>query len=155
MDKTMEFLQNNIGFSWKGLVVFLLPMIPNIFYFLIPASDVSRNNVNTHLILDILEHGSQSIFIFFLIFVISKQTSKFLCPYTINMAIMLIFYYFLWIFCFTGKANLVILLGMAVIPVIYFILAEMWLHNYLAIIPTAIFGVMHVIITYMDFSIKT
>ncbi|MGV8980992.1 hypothetical protein [Clostridium sp.] len=152
MDKIMGFLQNNIAFSWKGLVVFLLPMIPNIFYFLIPASDVSGNNVNTHLILDVLEHGSQAIFIFLLIFVVKKHTSEIVCPYTISMAIMLSFYYILWIFCFTGKANLVILLGMAVIPVIYFILAEMWLHNYLAIIPTAVFGVMHFIITYMDFN---
>ena len=155
MDKVMEFLQNNIGFSWKGLIIFLLPMIPNVFYFLIPASDVSGNNVNTHLILDVFEHGSQAIFIFLLIFVTRKQTSEILCPYTIGMAIMLIFYYLLWIFCFTGKANLGILLGMAVLPVVYFIFAEMWLHNYLAIIPTAIFGVIHVIITYMDFSIKT
>ncbi|MBZ9685611.1 hypothetical protein G9F72_004495 [Clostridium estertheticum] len=143
-----------LGFSWKGVIVFLLPMIPNIFYFLIPASDVSSTNVNTHLILDVLEHGSQAIFIFLLIFVTRKQTSEILCQYTIGMAIILICYYALWIFCFTGKANLGILLGMAVIPVVYFILAEMWLHNYLAIIPTVIFGVLHVIITYMDFSIK-
>ena len=67
------------GFSWKGLIVFLLPMIPNIFYFLIPASDVSGNNANSHLILDVLEHGSQAIFIFLLIFVIRKQASEMLC----------------------------------------------------------------------------
>jgi hypothetical protein len=154
MDRIMEFLQNNIGFSWKGLVIFLLPMIPNVFYFLIPASDVSGNNVNTHLILDVLEHGSQVIFIILLIFVIKKQTSEILCTYTISMATMLIFYYVLWIFCFIGKSNLLILLGMAVIPVIYFILGEMWLHNYLAIIPTVFFGVIHLIITYMDFGLK-
>lgn len=147
-------MKHYFGFSWKGFIVFLLPMVPNIFYFLIPASDVSANKINTHLILDILEHGSQAIFIFMLIFVISKQTSKILCPYTISMAIILIFYYVLWIFCFTGKANLVILLGMAVLPVVYFILAEMWLHNYLAIIPTALFGILHVIITYIDFQLK-
>ena len=76
MDKIMDFLRSNIGFSWKGLVVFLLPMIPNIFYFLIPASDTSANNVNTHLILDVLEHGSQAIFIFLLIFAVKKQTSE-------------------------------------------------------------------------------
>ena len=142
------------GFSWKGLIVFLLPMIPNIFYFLIPAFDVSGNNANSHLILDVLEHGSQAIFIFLLIFVIRKQASEMLCPYTMGMAIMLSFYYVLWIFCFTGNANLVILLGMAVLPVVYFVLAEIWLHNYLAVIPTAIFGIMHVIITYMDYQFK-
>ncbi|MBU3144706.1 hypothetical protein [Clostridium sp. CF012] len=142
------------GFSWKGFIVFLLPMIPNIFYFLIPASDVSVKNANTHIFLDILEHGFQAIFIFLLIFVNRKQTSEILCPNTIAMAIMLVFYYVLWIFCFTGKSNLVILLGMAVIPVVYFILAEIWLQNYLAIIPTVIFGIMHFIITYMDFQLK-
>ncbi|MEW9096465.1 MAG: hypothetical protein AB2417_15410 [Clostridiaceae bacterium] len=144
----------DFGFSWKGFIVFLLPMIPNISYFLIPSSDVSGNNINSHLILDVLEHESQVIFIFMLIFLISKQTSEILCPYTIAMAIMLIFYYILWIFCFTGKTNLLILLGMAVIPVGYFILAEIWLHNYLAIIPTVLLGIVHVIITYMDFQLK-
>ena len=142
------------GFSWYGFIIFLLPMIPNIFYFLIPASAVSENNVNSHLILDILEHGSQAIFIFLLIFVIRKQTSEILCPYTFGMAILLIFYYVLWIFCFTGNANLIILLGMAVLPVVYFILAEMWLHNYLAILPTSLFGILHVIITYINFQLK-
>jgi hypothetical protein len=139
------------GFSWKGLIVFLLPMIPNLFYFLIPASDAAGNNANSHLFLDILEHGSQALFIFLLIFVLSKQTSEILSPYSIGMVIMLICYYVLWIFCFTGNANLVILLGMAVLPLVYFGLAELWLHNYLAIIPTALFGILHVIITYMDF----
>ncbi|MBU5593517.1 hypothetical protein KQI89_17425 [Clostridium sp. MSJ-4] len=141
----------HFGFSWTGFIIFLLPMIPNVFYFLIPTSG---NNVNRHLILDVLEHGSQAIFIFLLIFVIRKQTSEILCAYTIAMAIILIFYYVLWIFYFIGKVNLLILLGMAVLPVAYFILAEMWLHNYLAIIPTVIFGIVHVIITYMDFKLK-
>jgi hypothetical protein len=142
------------GFSWKGLVVFLLPMIPNIFYFLIPASDASGNTANSHLILDIIEHGSQAIFIFMLIFVIRKQTSEILSSYSIGMVIMLISYYVLWVFYFTGKVNLVILLGMALLPVVYFVLAELWLHNYLAIIPTALFGIVHVIITYTDFRLR-
>ena len=142
------------GFSWYGFIVFLLPMLPNILYFLIPASTESGKNENSHLVLDILEHGSQAIFIFLLIFVISRQTTEILCPYTIIMVISLFIYFVLWIFCFTGKANLIILLGMAVLPVVYFILAEMWLHNYLAILPTAFFGIAHVIITYIDFQLK-
>ena len=139
------------GFSLKGLIIFLLPMIPNIFYFLNPAMAASLNNVNGHLILDVLEHGNQAIFIILLIFLIRKQESFTLYPYVIGIAALLILYYILWIFCFTGKSNLFILLGMAVIPVAYFVLAEFWLNNYLAIIPTAIFGIVHVIITYIDF----
>ncbi|MCL6572310.1 MAG: hypothetical protein K6T88_11595 [Bacillus sp. (in: Bacteria)] len=142
------------GFSWKGLLVFLLPMIVNIFYFLIPTSDISGNKANNHLILEVLEKGSQAIFIFLLIFVIRKQASKLLSHYTIGMAILLISYYVLWIFYFTGSENLPILLGMAILPVVYFVLAEIWLHNYLAIIPTSLFGIFHLIITYMDYQIN-
>jgi hypothetical protein len=143
-----------LGFSWIGLIVFLLPMIPNIFYFVIPAPGGSENKRNTHGILEVIEHGSQGIFIFFLIFVISKQTPEILCAYTIIMATALISYYVLWGFFIIGKANLVVLLGMAVLPVIYFIFAEIWLHNYLAIIPTIIFGIVHSIITYKNSNFK-
>jgi hypothetical protein len=138
------------GFSWRGFIVFLLPMIPNMFYFLIPASAVSNSLGNSHIILDILEHGSQAIFIFLLLFVVSKQTSKLLCPHTIGMAILLISYYVFWILYFTGNINDITLLGMAILPVAYFILAEIWIRNYLAIIPTVFFGIVHVIITVMN-----
>lgn len=141
----------HFGFSWKGLIVFLLPMIPNMFYLLIPQVDRLGNQENSHLLLDILEHGSQAIFIFLLIFFVNKQRSEMIGPYTIGMAVMLIFYLILWIFYFMGNVNLIFLLGMAVFPVVYFILAEIWLHNYIAIIPTVIFGIVHVIITYIDY----
>ncbi|MDF2885081.1 MAG: hypothetical protein K0R54_5652, partial [Clostridiaceae bacterium] len=146
-----NLLKYFFGFSWRGFIVFLLPMIPNLFYFLIPRSGESVIYTNSHLVLDVLEHGSQAIFISLIIFVMRKQTPELLCTYTIGMLIVLIFYYVLWIFYFTGRANLAILLGMAVLPVIYFLLAEIWLYNYLAIIPTVIFGIVHVIITYIDF----
>lgn len=140
----------HFGFSWKGLIVFLLPMIPNFFYFLIPTSSVP-GTTNSHLTLNILEHGSQVMFIFLLIFVTRKQAPEILCPYTIGMAILLTLYFLLWILYFAGNINLVILLGMAVLPVLYFIVAEMWLYNYLALIPTILFGIVHIIITYIDF----
>ena len=149
--KGQNLMNYYLGFSMKGLIIFLLPMIPNIFYFLFPAPEVTGNIANNHIILDVLEHGSQAIFIFMLIFVISKQTSRIQSPYTTGMAILLIFYFALWILYFTGKANLIILLGMAILPVAYFILAEIWLNNYLAIIPTVLFGIVHVIITYINY----
>ena len=85
---------------------------------------------------------------------IANIRKKVIGHWSIVIGIMLIFYYILWIFYFRDKANLLILLGLAVLPVVYFILAEMWLHNYLAIIPTAFFGIVHVTITYIDFQFK-
>lgn len=139
------------AFSWKGLLVFLLPMIPNIFYFLYPKLSASGSTANRHLILDIIEHGSQAIFILLLVVLISKKNSPILSSYTIFIAILLLSYYAFWIIYFTGNKNLTILLGMAVLPVVYFILAEIWLHNFPAIIPTVFFGTAHIIITYMDY----
>ena len=54
MDKTMEFLQNNIGFSWKGLIVFLLPMLPNILFFILKDPNGSTAVANNHFLLDII-----------------------------------------------------------------------------------------------------
>ncbi|MDF2474246.1 MAG: hypothetical protein K0R21_2028, partial [Anaerocolumna sp.] len=142
----------SFGFSLKGFIIFLLPMIPNLFYFLAPAASKFGGNVKNHFILDILEHGSQAVFFFMIIFLIRKQTLDFICSFSVGMVIALLVYYVLWILLFTGQSNLVILITMAILPVIYFILAEIWLNNYLAIIPTALFGIVHAFITYMDFS---
>lgn len=144
-------MKYSFGFSWKGFLIVLLPMIPNIFYFLFPNAILSGNVENNHLILDIIEHGSQIIFIALLIFMITYKHVSLRSVYVIPMATFLLSYYALWILLFAGNKNLMILICMAVFPVAYFILSEIWLHNFLAIIPTAIFGIVHVIITYIDF----
>jgi hypothetical protein len=151
MDTVMEFLQNNIGFSWKGLAVFLLPMFPNILFFILPDPNGSAVVANNHFLLDIIEHGSQAMFFALLIFCVSKKGSPILCGYTLLMIIILLSYYGLWIAYFTIGTNFIMLMSMAVLPVIYFILAEIWLHNVLAIAPLTIFGIVHVIITYIDY----
>ncbi len=139
------------GISWKGILIFLLPMIPNIFYFLFPKVNVPGNAANKHLILDIAEHGSQAVFVFLLVFLLSKQDSAVLSFYTLGLAVILLTYFVLWIFFFLGTKKLMILLGLAILPVAYFILAEIWLHNIPAVIPTVIFGIIHTIITCLDY----
>ncbi len=144
----------SFGFSWRGFLIVLLPMIPNIFYFLFPNAISSGKVENSHLILNIIEHGSQLIYIALLIFMITNKYVSIQSIYVIGMAIFLLSYYALWILLFAGNKNLIILICMAIFPVVYFTLAEIWLHNILAIIPTAIFGIVHVIITYIDFSLS-
>ena len=146
-------LQYHFGFSLKGLIIFLLPMIPNLFFFLLPAPAGTASSVSSTKTLDFLEHGSQGIFIFLLIFFVSNKASQLNSPYTIAMGIMLALYYLLWIVYFTGHVTLLIQLGLAVLPVFYFIFGELWLHNPLAIIPTIIFGIFHVIITLSNYSL--
>jgi hypothetical protein len=139
------------GFSAKGLIIFLLPMIPNLLYFLLPKkSNAFGNGYNKHIVLDIIEHGSQAVFVLMLVFLLNRQSSPVFSPYTLSFGIALIIYYILWGIYFSGNNKLFVLLGLAVIPVVYFILAEVWLHNLPAVIPTVIFGMVHSIITYID-----
>ena len=125
-------------------------MIPNLFYFWLPKTVVHKKNAKRHLALDVVEHGCQGIFILFLIFLVNGNDSPVLSPYTLLFGITLILYFILWVFYFTGRKKLPVLLGLAILPVIYFILAEIWLYNFPAVIPTVIFGFAHVIITYLD-----
>ena len=106
---------------------------------------------NNYFLLDIIKHGSQAIFFALLIFGVSKKESPALCGHTIFMVILLLSYYGCWIAYFTVGTNFIILMSMAIFPVIYFILAEIWLHNLFAIVPLTIFGIVHNIITYIDY----
>jgi len=44
-------MEYSFGFSWKGFIIVLLPMIPNFFHFLFPntlKSDISKFNFDSH-----------------------------------------------------------------------------------------------------------
>lgn len=151
MKKTMDYLQINIGFSWKGLVIFLLPMLPNILFFVQKNPNSSMDITNNHLLLDIIEHGSQGIYVAILIFIVSKKESPILSGYMVLIIPFLLAYFGLWVAYFTIGANFTMLMLMAIIPVIYFIISEIWLHNLMAVVPTVFFGATHIIITYMDY----
>lgn len=151
MDKILNFFQISIGFSWKGLIIFLLPMFPNFLFFTLkdPNNEMVINN--NHLMVDIIEHGSQGLFAVLLIFIISKKEAPILSGYMIFISLFLLSYFVLWFIYFTVDANFTILMLMAVIPVIYFIIAEIWLHNLLAVVMTVIFGITHITITYLNY----
>lgn len=151
-DKVLCFLQENMAFSVKGFIIFLLPMLPNFIFFALPNSNSSNATVNTHFALDIIEHGSQALFFMLLIFTLNKKVSPLLCKYTILMAVFLLCYYGCWIVYFTRGANSILIMLMAIFPVIYFSLSIIWLNSVLAIAPLAIFAVSHILITYIDYA---
>lgn len=151
MHKIVDFLQINIGFSWKGLAVFLLPMLPNVLFFILKDPNGRTTVTNNHLLLDIIEHGSQGIYAALLIFLVSRKESTILSGYMVFIVLFLLVYFGLWVAYFTIGANFTMLMLMAIIPVIYFIIAEVWLHNLPAVVFTVIFGIAHVIITYIDY----
>jgi hypothetical protein len=150
MDRIMVTLRDSVGFSWRGLMVFLLPMLPNVLFFI--WKDPNVRAAATHPIwLDVIEHGSQALFAAFLIFLVSSRPSPVISRDTVMAAVLLLAYIGLWIAYFTVGASFIMLLLMAVIPVGYFILAGLWLHNLPAVLFTVIFGITHILITYLDY----
>lgn len=144
-------IKYSLGFSRIGFLIVLFPMVPNFFYFLLPNEISQRNLEVKSLLLDVLEHGSQVVFIAVLIFMKVRKEISMHSHLFIGMTIFLLSYYILWILLFAGLSNPLIIICMAVFPVIYFLLAEIWLRNFFAIVPTVIFGIVHVIITYREF----
>ena len=118
----------SFNFSMGGFLLVLLPMLPNVLYFIFLEKFGSETSPNSHRTLDMIEHDAQFIFIGFLIF-----------------------YYLLWGLLFLGRKTLTILLAMSIVPVIYFILGAILLRNFLAIIPMIIFLIFHVLITYFNY----
>lgn len=148
-----------LGVSWAGLAVVLLAMLPNFFYFIFPPVNVPASAAGGMKILDIIESVCRIGFMLLFVFLTSSHKVNLRNPYIIFMVVFLLLYYALWIKYFAGGRDYQ-LLGqsflfipgpMAVFPVIYFILAALWLGNIPAGIVTALFGIVHIIISYMSF----
>lgn len=151
MNRLMDHLQTNIGISWQGLVVLTLPMLPNVLFLMLENPNISRTVTSHHPFLSIIEHGSQGIFAALLVLLVSRRESPIFSGYIIVSGLLLLAYFGLWVAYFTIGANFSMIMFMAVVPVIYFLMAEIWLHNPPAVVFTAVFGVAHTAVTWLDF----
>ena len=91
-------------------------------------------------------------------FLISEQKINFKSPWLFVAIVFLVLYYIVWIRYFIGGRDAALLvksfLGipqpLAVFPVLYFIFAAIWLHNYIAVIFMIIFGAAHNYVSYIS-----
>lgn len=151
MNRLLDRLHGSVGLSWQGLVVLALPMLPNVLFLVLENPNVSRTVTSHHPFLSIIEHGSQGIFAGLLVLLVSRRASPMTSAHVVVMGLLLLAYLGLWIAYFTIGASFSMLMCMAVVPVIYFVVAEIWLHNPLAIVFTAVFGIAHFAVTWLDF----
>ena len=61
---------NNIklGFSWIGLIVFLLPMLINILYVILPPKNAPTTQQETNKILEIIEQSTRMLYMLAIVF---------------------------------------------------------------------------------------
>lgn len=149
-----------IGFSIIGVIIFSLPMLVNIVYFVLPATNAMEQPASTHKIAEMIEQVTRMLYMVAICFLVSKTTVNFKSPLLYIGAVFLVLYYVVWIRYFLGgcdtyllgKSFLLVPIPLAVFPVLYFLFVALWLHNYIAAVLMAIFGVAHYIVSYSNFS---
>lgn len=162
-----------LGFSLAGFLVFLLPMLINIVYFALPPVDEiqqkqvnemqqeKRNATENH-ILTMIEQGSRIAYAAAVCVLVSKRTISNKSIFLYIAILFLILYYTVWIRYFIGGRKLELLgksflgipMPLAVFPVIYFLFAALWLHNYYAFGFMILFGIAHNVISYQTLYCK-
>ena len=131
MDKKKSL---KISFSAKGLVVFLLVLFPNILFLITADSSSQQGLEDKNQFVSAVQNIMQILLIFMLVFVKSQHKSSFKDIRFLIAISFLVSYYILWSrYFFSGmdysviSSSVIVSVAMALFPVIYFVLMELWL----------------------------
>ena len=149
----MRFLSKyRLGFDVWGLILFLLVMLSNFIWFVIPApNDVLRADSVTP-VADVIASVCQVLTIACLCFVIHKERSKLrFSPLIIAAIACVVIYYSGWLLYYGGFASSWVILLLTIPPCLAFILFAADRKNLPAILFATGFTVCHLIFAIMNF----
>ncbi|MDE7439384.1 MAG: hypothetical protein K2N23_02635 [Clostridia bacterium] len=148
----MKLRDYKFGFNLSALVLFALIMLPNIIWFCVPAqNDVLRGESSTQ-ILDIFASIFQVATIAALCILKNKNAEKLrFSVFLIICGVFCALYYICWIIYYCAVVHTTVLIGLSVFPCISFALYAVDRKNYIALIPTVIFAVLHFTSTAINF----
>lgn len=152
----------HFGFSVEGLIVFLLPMVINIFYVIFPPKQTEEAVSLKMPVLEAIEQGTRIAYAGAVCILVSNLKIDYTGAFLYISIIFLVLYHIVWIRYYIGSRDVRLLgtkflgvpMPLAVFPVLYFIAASIWLHNYIATALMVIFGIVHNIISYRNFHIR-
>ncbi|MEE1218966.1 MAG: hypothetical protein U0L20_03485 [Ruminococcus sp.] len=150
----MNKLKNyTFRFYFLGLIVFMLVMLPNIIWFAVPAdNDILREASKTEL-LDTVASVFQMLTAVGLCTFVNITASKLSVknPTIILSIISLVSYYALWILYYSCIRNPFVFIGLCLFPCLTFIFFELDRKNYIALILTVVFTVLHLLFGVINF----
>lgn len=140
------------GFEWRGLVLFFIIMVPNFFWFAIPApNDILRTDSHTP-VTDIVATACQITFVILLCFLIRSDQKPFCITKAIKESIVAtLLYYICWIIYYLGITNKAVILGLTILPCVAFLLFAVDRRNVCAIVPIIVFTVCHLLYAIVNF----
>ena len=143
-----------LGFDIWGLLLFLIIMIPNFIWFVIPApNDILRSKSITETI-DTVASLCQVLMIVALCIFKNRECNK-ICvtPFIILVSGCCLLYFFSWIVYYSGIVNAIVILGLTIPPCLAFLFFAIDRKNGIALIPTSIFTICHLIYGVANFII--
>lgn len=152
-------LQYKIQFSWIGLIIFALPMLINIVYFVFPPVNAPSEAEASNKIWEMIEQVTRVLYVAAICILVSNKKIDLKSPWFYFEIVFLVLYYIVWIRYFMGgrdvallgKSFLFVPMPLAVFPVLYFFFSAIWLHNYIAAIIMVAFGIAHNLVSYASF----
>lgn len=147
------------SFSWMGLVIFALPMLVNIAYVLFPPAGKAESAAKVTRWVEIVEQISRIAYLLAITFLVSREPTGFRSVWLGLTALFLILYYAVWIRYFLGgreiallnRAFLFVPMPLAAFPVLYYLCAALWLHNFPAAMIMTVFGAAHLTVSLQSF----
>lgn len=146
------FKKYKLSFGIWGLLLFLIVMIPNFIWFVIPApNDILRANSITETI-DIVASVCQVLMIVALCIFRNRESKK-LCitPFMIISAGCCLLYFVSWIVYYGGIVNAIVILGLTIPPCLAFLFFAIDRKNGIALIPISVFTICHLIYGVVNF----
>lgn len=152
-----------MGIHFKGILVVLLLLLPNICFSIFPPKNAPQNSKSVPVAFTIIEQiGRIACLIVPIVFgkKIAEQKFSYL---VILMAVCLLIYYICWILYFANgrkysdlfKPIGFIPIPMAVFPLMYLILLGIWIKSPFFIVSAILFSIGHIIVSWNTYNYLT
>lgn len=139
------------GFDLLGLLLFLVIMIPNFIWFGVPApNDVLRSDSVTPVV-DSIGSVCQVAFVAAICILKRKDVEKVrFSKLTVSALVMIAAYFIGWILYYCGQTDPVVIVLLTIPPCLSFVLYELDRKNRIALIPTVVFTICHIIYAFVN-----
>lgn len=150
--KQTKMKKYKVGFQIGGLILFLLVMLPNFYWFAVPAPhDILRAESVTPT-LDGIASVAQVLLVIALCILVNRDSERIgIRPLVIAAVICCLLYYAGWACYYQGITNAVVVLDLCLAPCLAFLFFSLDRKNAIAVIPLLIFAVCHTMYGIINF----
>ena len=152
-------------FSWQGLILGFLPMIPNILFFTVFRPKEQPIQKDGGLILNLLEHGGRILYLFLLVCFSFSTPVRFSGVSLLGMIVFLGLYLVLWIIYFLKKSAKAVFFGkilgipfmlyMVFFPILFYLFVSIGIRNYVSLVALLLFFIGHLVNTVVLYRANT